>query len=49
MNTAIQMMKAVPNYGEELTMDVEIGSASVNEGVPVADEDGQDTDSDTYN
>ena len=36
-------------YGEELTMDVEIGSASVNEGVPVADEEGQDTDSDTYN
>ena len=30
-------------------MDVESGSTSVNEGVPVADEEGQDTDSDTYN
>ena len=36
-------------YGEELTMDVESGSTSVNESVPVADEEGHDSDSDTYN
>ncbi len=36
-------------YGEELTMNVENGSSSVNGKVPVADEEGHDSDSDTYN
>ena len=35
--------------GEKLTMDVESGSTSVNESVPVADEERHDSDSDTYN
>ena len=36
-------------YGEELTMDVENGSSSVDEKVLVAEEGGNDSDSDTYN
>ena len=36
-------------YGEGLPMDVDNGSSSVGEKVPVADEEGHDSDSDTYN
>ncbi len=36
-------------YGEELTMDVENESSSVDEKVLVPEEEGHDYDSDTYN
>ena len=36
-------------YVEELTMEVENASSSVDEKMPVADEEGHDSDSDLYN
>ena len=37
------------SYGEELTMDVDNGSSSVTGTVPAADDEGHESDSDTYN
>jgi hypothetical protein len=36
-------------YGEELPMEVNNGSSSVDEKGPVAEEEEHDSDSDTYN
>ncbi len=36
-------------YGEELTMDADTGLSSVNVQAPVADEEGRDSDTDSYN
>ncbi len=36
-------------YGEELTMEADTGSSSINSQVPIADDEERDSDSDSYN